>query len=223
MISKTVEKLADPEYRKAFVASQINIGIPFQIRGLLKSRPGWTQATLAERAGMLQPRISGLMTPGKVRPNIETLRRIAEAFDCGLVVRFAPFSELARWSEEFNPETFNVPSFGDDSGFSDQTEPAEEKVSSEVSNGLVQAAYAKAGKIPLSEGTLFLGSSGVALGATLKDLASSYLPHAEPVKKEERTWTLIDGRSNNIKLYTIVPEVNEATLDNMPEKIHVGG
>ena len=115
--SKLHEKLKDAEYRKAFVASQITIGIPFQIRALLKSRTGWTQATLAEKSGMLQPRISGLMSPGKVRPNIETLRRIAEAFDCGLVVRFAPFSELARWSDEFSPDSFQVAAFDDDTGF----------------------------------------------------------------------------------------------------------
>jgi transcriptional regulator with XRE-family HTH domain len=117
MDSRLAEKLASPDYRKAFVASQINIGIPFQIRGLLKSRRGWTQKTLAELTGMLQPRISGLMTPGKVRPNIETLRRIAEAFDCGLIVRFAPFSEMAKWSEDFNPEEFGVPDFEHDTGF----------------------------------------------------------------------------------------------------------
>jgi len=119
-ISKLGEKLRDPEYRKAFVASQINIGIPFQIRAMLRNRPGWTQDAVARRAQMLQPRISGLMTPGKTRPNIETLRRLAEAFDCGLIVRFAPFSELARWSEEFDPESFSVPSFDEDSGFMDR-------------------------------------------------------------------------------------------------------
>jgi transcriptional regulator with XRE-family HTH domain len=119
-ISKLGEKLRDPEYRKAFVASQISIGVPFQIRAMLKGRPGWTQETIAQRAQMLQPRISGLMTPGKTRPNIETLRRIAEAFDCGLIVRFAPFSELARWSEEFDPESFSVPSFDEDFGFIDR-------------------------------------------------------------------------------------------------------
>jgi transcriptional regulator with XRE-family HTH domain len=117
MISKVFEKLQDQAYRSAFVASQINIGIPFQIRALLKSRPDWTQATLADRSGMLQPRISALMTPGRVRPNIETLRRIAEAFDVGLIVRFAPFSELVKWSDEFDPENFRVPSFSGDSGF----------------------------------------------------------------------------------------------------------
>lgn len=119
MNSNISQKLSDPEYRKAFVASQINIGIPFQLRALLKSR-GKTQEWLAEKAGMLQPRISGLLTPGKTRPNIETLRRLAEAFDCGLVVRFAPFSELARLSENFDPESFNVPTFVEDNGFIDR-------------------------------------------------------------------------------------------------------
>lgn len=120
-ISKIAEKLRDPEYRKAFVASQINIGIPFQLRAMLRNRPGWTQTTLAQQTGMLQPRISGLMTPGKVRPNIETLRRIAEAFDCALLVKFVPFSELAKWSADFDPDTFSVPAFGEDSGFPETT------------------------------------------------------------------------------------------------------
>jgi len=106
----SLQKLRDPEYRKAFVASQINIGIPFQIRAMLNAR-GKKQDWLVERTGMRQPRISGLMTPGKTRPNIETLRRIADAFDCGLAVRFVPFTELVRWSEEFEPDTFQVPDF----------------------------------------------------------------------------------------------------------------
>lgn len=122
MISKLREKLRDPEYRKAFVASQINVGIPFQLRALLKSR-GKTQEWLAEKTGMLQPRISGLMTPGRTRPNIETLRRLAEAFDCGLTVRFVPFSELARWSNAFDPDSFAVPKFSDDTGFDVERKP----------------------------------------------------------------------------------------------------
>jgi transcriptional regulator with XRE-family HTH domain len=112
MISKLWEKLRDPEYRKAFVASQINIGIPFQIRALMKSGVrNWRQEELARRTGMLQPRISAMLRPGKTKPNIETLRRIADAFDCGLMVRFVPFSELVRWSERFDPDAFAVPDF----------------------------------------------------------------------------------------------------------------
>lgn len=121
MTSKLAEKLHDPEYRKAFVASEINFGIPFQVRALLKER-GWTQGMLAQKADMLQPRISGLMTPGKTRPNIDTLRRLAEAFDCGLAVRFVPFSELAAWSEQFDPESFSVPDFEHDPGFIERKE-----------------------------------------------------------------------------------------------------
>ncbi len=113
MISKIFSKLKDPEYRKAFVASQINISIPFQIRGLLKSR-GWRQEDLATRAGMRQPRISALLSPGEARPNIETLRRLAEAFDCGLQVRFVPFSELVNRSETFDPDNFSIPTFDED-------------------------------------------------------------------------------------------------------------
>ena len=113
MISKLIRKLRDREYRKAFVASQINIGIPFQVRALLKSR-GWTQEQLAERAGMLQPRISAILKPGKARLNIETLRRLAEAFDCGLSIQFVPFSELVRRSERFDPENVDILSFAEE-------------------------------------------------------------------------------------------------------------
>lgn len=113
MISKLIRKLKDPRYRKAFVASQINIGIPFQVRALLKTR-GWTQEQLAERAGMLQPRISAILKPGKTRPNIETLRRLAEAFDCGLSIQFVPFSELVQRSERFDPENLDIPPFDEE-------------------------------------------------------------------------------------------------------------
>ena len=123
MISKIFAKLKDPKYRKAFVASQINIAIPFQIRGLLKSR-GWKQEDLAKRTGMLQPRISALLTPGKARPNIETLRRIAEAFDCGLEVRLVPFSALVHQSEIFDPENFSIPTFDEELRQSEKREEA---------------------------------------------------------------------------------------------------
>jgi transcriptional regulator with XRE-family HTH domain len=111
-ISRLLEKLKDREYRRAFVASQINIGIPFQIGALMKA-PGrdWTQKELAARTGMLQPRISAMLKPGATRPNIETLRRLADAFDCGLQVRFVPFTELVTWSQRFSPDTFEVPDY----------------------------------------------------------------------------------------------------------------
>jgi transcriptional regulator with XRE-family HTH domain len=112
-MSKLFSKLQDPEYRKSFVGSQIRIGIPFQIRALMKQR-GWTQEGLAEKTGIAQPSISNLLKPSGSQPNIKTLVRIAEAFDCGLAVRFVPFSELTKWSEEFDPTSFHVSEFSED-------------------------------------------------------------------------------------------------------------
>lgn len=113
MTTDTWKHLESLEYRRAFLQAEIEIGIPFQIQALMKSR-GLTQADLVQHTGMLQPRISDLMSPGKVRPNIETLRRLADAFDCALAVRFVPFSELKSWSDGFDPDAFDVASFQDD-------------------------------------------------------------------------------------------------------------
>ncbi|HSR08644.1 MAG TPA: helix-turn-helix transcriptional regulator [Bryobacteraceae bacterium] len=177
-ISKIAEKLKDLAYRKAYIASQINIGIPFQIRALMKAR-GWTQETLAEKTGMLQPRISGLMKPGKTRPNIETLRRVAEAFDCALVVRFAPFSELARWAEDFDPDSFNVPSFNDDVGFVERKSATSDKgtaiLSGPMGVGVISiiatGANAVAMHAPRNRGTMPAGT----LYALPKLVASTHI------------------------------------------------
>jgi transcriptional regulator with XRE-family HTH domain len=101
------------EYRDAYVASQINIGIPFQIRALRTSR-GWNQETLAQRTGMTQPRISEIEKPGARRLNIETLLRVAAALDVALQVRFVSFGELIDWSESFDPENFELDTFNEE-------------------------------------------------------------------------------------------------------------
>ena len=111
---KTMERLkTSKEHRSAYVASQINIGIPFQIRALRKQRE-WDQKKLAEDTGMLQPRISAIESPGYGSMTIETLQRLANAFDVALVVKFAPFSELLRSSNRFSPDDFSVPKFEDE-------------------------------------------------------------------------------------------------------------
>ena len=108
-----MKSLRNKKYRDAFVRSQINVGIPFQVRALREKR-GWNQTQLAEASGMLQPRISTIERPGGSKLNLETLLRLATAFDVGLVVKFAPFSAILRWSQDFSPDTFEVPSFEQD-------------------------------------------------------------------------------------------------------------
>ena len=108
---KTMERLKrSKEHRSAYVASQISMGVPFQIRSLRKQRK-WDQQKLATEAQMLQPRISAMEKPGYGNLNLDTLKRLAAAFDVALVVRFAPFSELIRWSDRFSPDDFNALGF----------------------------------------------------------------------------------------------------------------
>lgn len=113
MTSKLIEKLKkSKEYRDAFVVSQVNIGIPFQIRALRKQQDrNWDQKMLAKEAKMLQPRISAMEQPGYGKFKLDTLMRLASAFDVALIVRFAPFSDLIKWSERFSPDNFQVQSF----------------------------------------------------------------------------------------------------------------
>jgi transcriptional regulator with XRE-family HTH domain len=111
--SSLTTELRNKKYRDGYVASQIAIGLPFQIRALRRSR-GWTQAQLAEAAGMSQPRIAEIERAGRRRFNIDTLLRIASAFDVGLEVGFAPFGAVVDRAERFDPDAFDVASFDDD-------------------------------------------------------------------------------------------------------------
>jgi transcriptional regulator with XRE-family HTH domain len=88
--------LEDEEYRREFNAD-VDTGLAFQIRAL-REKNGWTQGELAERAGSDQGTISQWENPNYGRYTLKTLKSLANAFDVGLLVRFAPFSELALWA-----------------------------------------------------------------------------------------------------------------------------
>lgn len=111
--SSLTKELQDKTYRDAYVASQIRMVLPFQVRGLRKSR-GLSQGELAALAGMAQPRISEIEKPGERSLNIDTLLRIALGLDVALQIRFVPFSDLVSWSENFDPDNFRIPSFDDE-------------------------------------------------------------------------------------------------------------
>ena len=114
-----LEEIRNKEYRHGLVNAQIEIDLPLQIRALRKQLVG-TQSELACLTGMKQARISDMEKPGKVHFSLETLRRLAEAFDVALVVRFAPFSEFLDWSGNFNPDTFHVPGFTQEAAISER-------------------------------------------------------------------------------------------------------
>jgi len=125
-IKNTINKLKDKDYRDAFVISHIYNGIASQIRAIREQR-GWTQKELGERAkNMKQERISILENPNNSSVTINTLERIASAFDVALMIKFVPFGDLVKWDANLSSESFKVVSFGEDSYFKE--EPKAESV-----------------------------------------------------------------------------------------------
>jgi transcriptional regulator with XRE-family HTH domain len=83
--------------------------------------------------GIKQQAISRLENPYYGKATLTTLKRIAAAFDVGLLVEFVPFSQLVNRVSGtpyieygFTPETMNVPSFEEEEkrGAFTETTPA---------------------------------------------------------------------------------------------------
>src|SRR5438445_11026074 len=108
-----VAKLSNKEYRDIFVSEQVNTGLSFQMRALREQRD-WSQAELGRRSEMAQSRISVMEDANYSRFSLTTLKRLASAFDVGLVVRFAPFSELLTHFANLSPRALEATSFHDD-------------------------------------------------------------------------------------------------------------
>jgi hypothetical protein len=82
---------------------------------------------------MHQERISQIEDPNYGKLSLSTLKRIASAFDVGLVVRFVPFSELAEWELSLSSESLKVSSFNEDKYFQKTESPeAENSISDQV-------------------------------------------------------------------------------------------
>src|SRR2546421_416436 len=97
----------DAQYRASYLRSKIAVNLSSQIHAL-RNKQDMTQTELAAEAGMKQSRISGMERPGEVQFNIDTLVRLAAAFKVGLVVKFAPYSEVLNWNASFSQDAFNV-------------------------------------------------------------------------------------------------------------------
>lgn len=101
----------DTEYRHAWNLENVYTGVCFQIRVLREQRE-WSQAALGTFAKMAQERISILEDPNAdTKPTLNTLLRIADAFDVGLDVRFVPYKTVIDRSTHTDAKELEVPSF----------------------------------------------------------------------------------------------------------------
>ncbi len=85
--------------------------LAFQIRALREQRE-WSQKKLGRMSNMAQERVSILEDPNaESKPTLNTLLRLAAAFDVGLDVRFVPFSKIIDGSFNNTPIALQVPGF----------------------------------------------------------------------------------------------------------------
>lgn len=95
------------EYRHAYMEASIEQGIAWQIK-INREKRNLSQSALAKMMGSKQSAISRAENESYGRHRIETLVKIANAFDCALQVRFIPYSKLARDSNDLSPEALYV-------------------------------------------------------------------------------------------------------------------
>ena len=103
--------LEDPVFRREFLADYVQEILATQIRAIREQR-GWTQEQLGDAAhGMSQVQISRLENPDYSGASVNSLKRLAQGLDVGLIIRYAPFSEFVDWVVNQSPERLVPPSF----------------------------------------------------------------------------------------------------------------
>ena len=106
--------LRDPQYRREFANEHVGVGLAFQIH-LMREKRVWTQEQLGERMeGKSQAVISQLENPDYGRYSLTTLKKLAEAFDVALLVRFVPFTDLMPWASGLTSQRLTPPKYDEE-------------------------------------------------------------------------------------------------------------
>lgn len=116
LVSRLIRAFKDKEYRHAYVDEFSNASIATQIK-VLREQRHWSQKELAEEAGMAQPRISALENVNYDRWSVNTLRRLAEAFDVTLCVSFETFGKRLIDIDRFSRDNLERLAFDKDPVF----------------------------------------------------------------------------------------------------------
>lgn len=87
------EQVSDARARHQMLATILRASIAAQVRALRRSQD-CTQDQLAKGIGTSQSAIARLEDPYSEFPTLETLHRVAEFFDVGLLTRFSSWSEF---------------------------------------------------------------------------------------------------------------------------------
>lgn len=116
LLSEIKKDFEDKEYRHNYLDEFLNAWIATQIK-VLREQHGWSQKELAERADMLQPRISALENVNYSSWSVKTLRKLADAFDLTLRISFESFGERIKDFDLFSREYLQRATFDRDPVF----------------------------------------------------------------------------------------------------------
>lgn len=86
-------RMAESGAVEAYAAARLAFELGRAVREMREGR-GWTQAQLAQAAGLTQPAVARFEAGGTV-PTIPVLERLANALEAELVVRLAPRTSAA--------------------------------------------------------------------------------------------------------------------------------
>lgn len=100
--------------RHRFLVNHLSANIAAQIFSLRTSPSRkWTQIRLAKEARIPQPRIPVYESPDYGAFSLATLKKLAYAFDVGLIIKFVTFDELAKEIANQCPENLRPSTFED--------------------------------------------------------------------------------------------------------------
>jgi transcriptional regulator with XRE-family HTH domain len=85
--------MSEPGAEEAYEATRLAFELGASVRSM-RERRGWTQARLADAAGMTQPAVARFEAGGTI-PTLQVLDRLARALDARLEVRLTPGSSAA--------------------------------------------------------------------------------------------------------------------------------
>jgi transcriptional regulator with XRE-family HTH domain len=101
---------AEPEARRAYAVAAVEQGVAWQVR-INRELRKMSQGDLAEAIGTQQSAISRMENPEYGKYSIPILLKVANAFDCALLVKFVPYSALAYESEFLSEEDQYAPGY----------------------------------------------------------------------------------------------------------------
>ena len=123
LVKKIKNSFKSEEYRHAYVDEFLDLSIATQIK-VLREQRDWGQKDIADKVGMKQPRISVMENVNYSSWSINTLRKLAMAFDLTLRVSFESFGSRVKEIEQFNRKALERFSFKDDPDFVEKKEDA---------------------------------------------------------------------------------------------------